>query len=125
MTIRLKTMKAKSPSAEVLAEGKLMSKDKVNKEISSTSIGELNLSESGDLATALGFDVTDVASLESAIFTCINEDNRPLLLKVFEKYPSDTTVLQVLLTTSYPNRDGFYRHDQDTLEEAAELLGDR
>lgn len=93
--------------------------------VSRSSIVDLNMAESNDLSLQLGFDVTDIAALESIIFSCINEDDRIRLLNIFEKYPSNTTVLQVLLTTSYPNRDRFYRHDPEVLEEASELLGPR
>jgi hypothetical protein len=77
------------------------------------------------LSQKLGFDINDNSALEKTLFTCINEDNRTLLLDIFELYPSSTTILQILLTTTYPNRDNFYRHDQDIIADADELLGPR
>jgi hypothetical protein len=77
------------------------------------------------LSKKLGFDINDNSALEKSLFTCINEDNRTLLLDIFELYPSSTTILQILLTTTYPNRDNFYRHDQDIIADADELLGPR
>ena len=77
------------------------------------------------LSQKLGFDINDNSALEKTLFTCINEDNRSLLLDIFEHYPSSTTILQILLTTTYPNRDNFYRHDQDIIADADELLGPR
>lgn len=93
---------------------------------SRVSLQEIHTAQDNQkLMEVLGFNPTDIPALEKAIFTCINQDNRSLLMQIFEKYPSDTTILQVLLTTSYPNRDGFYRHDNEVLNEAAELLGSR
>jgi hypothetical protein len=89
------------------------------------SVTEVSPEEEAALSSCLGFDVKDFLALERAIFTCINDDNRNLLLDIFEKFPSDTTILQILLTTTYPNRDGFYRHDPDVLVESQELLGPR
>src|SRR6476660_6851185 len=77
------------------------------------------------LSSKLGFNINDNSALERSLFTCINEDNRTLLLDIFEYYPSSTTILQILLTTTYPNRDNFYRHDQDIIADADELLGPR
>lgn len=42
---------------------------------------------------------------------------------IFDKHPSPTIILQVLLTTSYPNSDAFYQHEPDVIDAANELLG--
>jgi hypothetical protein len=76
-------------------------------------------------SSQLGFDVTDVEALERIIFTSIDEGDRSRLLQLFELHPSPTTILQVLLTTTYPNREGHYKHDPDIQIEAEELLGPR
>lgn len=73
----------------------------------------------------LGFDISDTSALERSLFTCVNEDNKQLLESIFLLHPSPTTILQILMTTTYPNRDNFYRHDQEVIKEAEELLGPR
>ena len=83
----------------------------------------LTLQQSEDLSTKLGFSLSDTLALERTLFTCINEDNRQGLLDIFEEYPNDTDILQILLTTTYPNRDAFYRHDGGVVVDAEELLG--
>ena len=77
------------------------------------------------LTELLGFDPSDSSELERAIFSAINEGDREKLLNIFNKHPSPTTILQLLLTTSYPNRDEFYKHDPEVLADAEELLGPR
>nr|KAJ3418265.1 hypothetical protein HK105_000128 [Polyrhizophydium stewartii] len=61
--------------------------------------------------------------LERAIFTAVNEGDRDHLVRVFALYPAPTAILQMLLTTTYPNRDGFYKHDVEVIHDAHELLG--
>lgn len=90
------------------------------KSISNGEVAQLDMSS---ISEKLGFNATDPSALEKALFTCINEDNRKLLASIFELYPSPTTILQILLTTTYPNRDNFYRHDPEDLFDAHELLG--
>lgn len=77
------------------------------------------------LSQLLGFDVTDSSALEKAIFTSINEGNRVAILNIFQNYPSSTSILQILLTTTYPNKDHFYTHDPEVIRDADELLGER
>ncbi|KAJ3089025.1 hypothetical protein HK102_007386 [Quaeritorhiza haematococci] len=69
------------------------------------------------------FGSEDPAELERMIFTAINDGNRDALQTVFRTYPSSTAILQLLLTTTYPNHDGFYKHDPEVLQDAHELLG--
>ncbi|KAJ3255640.1 hypothetical protein HK103_006165 [Boothiomyces macroporosus] len=76
------------------------------------------------LSQLLGFDVTDSSALEKAIFTSINEGNRVAILNIFQNYPSSTSILQILLTTTYPNKDHFYTHDPEVIRDADELLGE-
>jgi hypothetical protein len=76
-----------------------------------------------EIAKIIGFDPSDTSKLETTLFSCINEDNRQLLLQIFELMPASTSILQILLTTTYPNRDNFYRHDQQILTEAEVFLG--
>ncbi|KAJ3376829.1 hypothetical protein HDU92_008971, partial [Lobulomyces angularis] len=66
----------------------------------------------------------DQTNLEMLIFTAINEGNKEKLVEIFNTYPNDTKILQLLLTTAYPNDDKFYRHDPDVLKDATELLGE-
>ncbi len=77
------------------------------------------------LSNILGFNVSDSNAIEKALFTCINEGDSDKLLKIFRLVPSSTTVLQILLTTTYPNRDNFYQHDPEDELMAEELLGSR
>jgi hypothetical protein len=78
-----------------------------------------------ELSEELGFDVSDSIESEKAIFYAVNEDQRPQILNILQKHPSPTTILQILLTTTYPNQDHFYTHDPEVLIEADELLGHR
>jgi hypothetical protein len=72
-----------------------------------------------------GFNINDTISIERAIFTAINEGNRAFLIQIFDLIPSSTTLLQILLTTTYPNRDEFYKHDPEDIHDANELLGSK
>ena len=83
------------------------------------------MDENSKISELLGFNIDDPSGLERTIFTAINEGDRDRLLAVFEFHPSSTEILQMLLTTSYPNRDGFYKHDPDVIQDAHELLGPR
>jgi hypothetical protein len=77
------------------------------------------------ISAILGFNVLDSTAIEKAMFTSINSDDREKLLQILQMVPSSTTVLQILLTTTYPNRDNFYQHDPEDLLDAEELLGSR
>jgi hypothetical protein len=79
--------------------------------------------DESETVNELGFNLTDQRALEREIFTAINEGEREFLLKIFDLHPSPTSILQLLLTTTYPNRDGFYQHDPEVLTDANELLG--
>lgn len=61
--------------------------------------------------------------IEAYIQHCINEGDHELLAHLFTDSPSQTEVLQVLLTTTYPNIEGYYKHEEDCIEDAKELLG--
>ncbi|KAJ3073974.1 hypothetical protein HDU98_000198 [Podochytrium sp. JEL0797] len=69
--------------------------------------------------------------LEETLFGAINAGDRDKLLKLLgsksasKAVDSDSLdkVLQLLLTTTYPNTDYFYSHDQEILPDALELLG--
>lgn len=78
-----------------------------------------------ELSKELGFDVSDSIESEKAIFYAINEDQRTQILNILQKHPSQTTILQILLTTTYPNQDYIYTYDPEVLLEANELLGHR
>eukprot|EP00842_Homolaphlyctis_polyrhiza_P000703 jgi/Hompol1/1633/HPOL_002743-RA len=82
-----------------------------------------NSTTAASLQPSLDISSDDPMGLERAIFTAVNEGNREHLLNVFEHYPSPTAILQMLLTTTYPNRDGFYQHDPEVIHDAHELLG--
>ncbi|KAJ3319373.1 hypothetical protein HDU76_000575 [Blyttiomyces sp. JEL0837] len=71
----------------------------------------------------LGTDFDDPAELERIIFTAINDGDRETLQDLFKSHPSPTSILQLLLTTTYPNTDDFYKHDPDVISDAQELLG--
>ena len=99
---------------------------------SNGSMDSLNSSNSTSNQTKLDESDKDIIEmledpmgLERVVFNAINEGDRDTLIRVFEKHPNPTTILQMLLTTSYPNRDGFYKHDADVLQAAHELLGQR
>ena len=77
------------------------------------------------LSKKLGFDLSDSAALERVIFSYINTGERDKIQELFQLHPSPTTILQILLTCTYPNRDGHYRHEPDNIIEAEELLGPR
>ena len=77
------------------------------------------------LSKKLGFDISDSATLERVIFSYINDGERDKIQELLEMHPSPTTILQILLTCTYPNRDGHYRHEAENLVEAEELLGAR
>ncbi|KAJ3141499.1 hypothetical protein HDU90_005836 [Geranomyces variabilis] len=61
--------------------------------------------------------------IKRLVFTAINDGNRPMLADFLATYPSATEVLQLLLTTTYPNLDLFYQLDEEVANDAAELLG--
>ncbi|KAJ3416454.1 hypothetical protein HDV05_001612 [Chytridiales sp. JEL 0842] len=61
--------------------------------------------------------------LERTIFTAVNDGDRDTLTDLFENHPSSTFILQLLLTITYPNVDGFYHHDSEVIQDAHELLG--
>jgi hypothetical protein len=88
-------------------------------EVDFQQIDDVNISK------ILGFNVNDSGAIEKALFTNINTDDRDRLLQLFRLVPSSTTLLQILLTTTYPNRDNFYQHDPEDLLDAEELLGSR
>ncbi|KAH6574586.1 hypothetical protein BASA61_000595 [Batrachochytrium salamandrivorans] len=75
------------------------------------------------ISDILGVGLDDPMALERAIFTAINEGDLDRIKNVFELYPSESVLLQMLLTTAYPNRDGFYKHDAEVTQDAQELLG--
>ncbi|KAI8913197.1 ankyrin repeat-containing domain protein [Gorgonomyces haynaldii] len=70
-----------------------------------SSLSNLDALNEEAVKKELGFDISDSIALERNIFTAINDGDREKLLKIFTLYPSTTTVLQLLLTTTYPNRD--------------------
>ncbi|KND04488.1 uncharacterized protein SPPG_00216 [Spizellomyces punctatus DAOM BR117] len=83
-------------------------------------------SSSDSLSLRSGFQGSALerdTELKRIIFTAINDDDRDTLLDLFANYPAPTDVLQLLLTTTYPNADGFYQLDEEVLNDAAELLG--
>ncbi|TPX60453.1 hypothetical protein SpCBS45565_g07520 [Spizellomyces sp. 'palustris'] len=85
-------------------------------------------SSSDSLSLRAGFQGSAMerdTELKRIIFTAINDDDRDALLDLFANYPAPTDVLQLLLTTTYPNADGFYQLDEEVLNDAAELLGPR
>lgn len=64
--------------------------------------------------------------LEQLIFSAINEGNKEKLSGLFNTFNSHSTaIIQLLLTTAYPNDDGFYHFDQEVALDAEELLGTR
>lgn len=65
----------------------------------------------------------DPVELELTIFKSVDEGARENLLKLFANDNCQTEVLQVVLTTTIPNHDGQYGHDEDVKHDAAELLG--
>ncbi|KAJ3095201.1 hypothetical protein HDU97_007152 [Phlyctochytrium planicorne] len=87
---------------------------------SSPSRAEID-SDSLSVASA---DLENPAELERKIFTAINDGNREALQNIFQKFPSSTEILSLLLTTTYQNTEGTYKHDPDVLTDACELLGD-
>ncbi|KAJ1555140.1 hypothetical protein HK096_008407 [Nowakowskiella sp. JEL0078] len=66
----------------------------------------------------------DEYTLERELFTAINNGDRESVKNIFSKEASETSILQLLLTTSYPNEDKLYFHDPEVLAEAYELLGE-
>jgi hypothetical protein len=86
--------------------------------------GSENISlDDSRISEILGFNCNDSAAVEKALFTAINDDDRSKVLQIFQLVPSSTMLLQILLTTTYPNRDDFYQHDPDAVRDAEELLG--
>ncbi|KAL2911566.1 hypothetical protein HK105_208965 [Polyrhizophydium stewartii] len=81
--------------------------------------------DEASISAILGIAADDPMGLERAIFTAVNEGDRDHLVRVFALYPAPTAILQMLLTTTYPNRDGFYKHDVEVIHDAHELLGPR
>ncbi|XJO72475.1 hypothetical protein BDV3_003586 [Batrachochytrium dendrobatidis] len=79
--------------------------------------------DSTAMSDMLGVSLDDPMALERAVFTAVNEGDTDHLKNVFSLYSSSTAVLQMLLTTSYPNRDNFYKHDPEVMQDAHELLG--
>lgn len=77
------------------------------------------------LCDELGFNVSDISEVEKAIYSSVHDDDRTRLLKIFETHPSPPTLLQILLTTTYSNKEKNYQHEPDVLVEAQELLGSR
>ena len=67
----------------------------------------------------------EYVGIEKSIFSSINEGNREQLQDIFKNYPNTTAILQLLLTTAYPNTDGFYKHDADVQLDVDHLLGSR
>jgi hypothetical protein len=65
----------------------------------------------------------DQSELGKIIFSAINEGDRERLQHLLNHHPSSTLLLQLLLTTTYPNHDGFYAQDPDVIQDANELLG--
>ncbi|KAI9207888.1 uncharacterized protein BJ171DRAFT_596312 [Polychytrium aggregatum] len=65
----------------------------------------------------------DPAELERLIFSAINDGDRDGLIEILENPSSSTAILQLMLTTSYPNADHFYKHDPEVQQDADELLG--
>ncbi|KAI8825044.1 uncharacterized protein EV422DRAFT_243290 [Fimicolochytrium jonesii] len=61
--------------------------------------------------------------IKRIIFTAINNGDTAGLREFLAIYPGATEVLQLLLTTTYPNTDLFYQLDEEVLNDAAELLG--
>jgi hypothetical protein len=84
-----------------------------------------------DRRSCVSDSTEDLASPESAeeleriIFTAVNDGDRDTLHDLLENHPSPTFILQLLLTITYPNTDGFYKHDPEVLQDAHELLGTR
>ncbi|KAJ3177920.1 hypothetical protein HDU87_004202 [Geranomyces variabilis] len=109
-------MNAAAAAGAVAAAGILHSRDS-----STDSIQWRAANGSGvfDLLSAAERD-TEIKRL---VFTAINDGNRPMLVDFLATYPSATEVLQLLLTTTYPNSDLFYQLDEEVVNDAAELLG--
>ncbi len=87
--------------------------------------------EDEDLRSCVSDSIEELTSCETAeeleriIFTAVNDGDRDALHDLFEYHPSPTFILQLLLTITYPNSDGFYKHDPEVLSDALELLGKR
>jgi hypothetical protein len=68
----------------------------------------------------------DTRNLEQLIFSAINHGNHEKLAELFDSdNQNPTEVLQLLLTTAYPNEDHFYKYDIEDKMEADELLGQK
>ncbi|KAI9339293.1 hypothetical protein BDR26DRAFT_386350 [Obelidium mucronatum] len=71
-------------------------------------------------------DAFAAQQLEKRLFGAVNEGDVAALRRLFSvdcEADANDKVLQLLLTTTYPNTDGFYTHDQDVIPDALELLG--
>ena len=78
-----------------------------------------------DLGEHLKDDLNDEAtSLERIIFTAINNGDIEELRNVLKDENKSTAILQLLLTTAYPNDDNFYNFENEVQNDAVELLGD-
>jgi hypothetical protein len=97
--------------------------------IMNSKLAALSSSPSSSLHSSLyspGIDLEqeDNKNLEQLIFSAINHGNLEKLSRIFDTANLNSTkVLQLLLTTAYPNEDHFYKYDTDDKIEADELLG--
>ncbi|KAJ3011318.1 hypothetical protein HKX48_006908 [Thoreauomyces humboldtii] len=96
-----------------------------SRESSNESLSSLNSREIGSssfFGASLSAAERDT-EIKRVIFTAINDEDQAALSDFLITYPSSTEVLQLLLTTTYPNTDIFYQLDEEVLNDAAELLG--
>ncbi|KAI9298649.1 hypothetical protein K502DRAFT_217215 [Neoconidiobolus thromboides FSU 785] len=63
-----------------------------------------------------------ITSIQKDLFDAICSENRMKLSKVLSNH-NPSLILQVLVTFTYPNHDNYFKHDNDILMDAAELLG--
>ncbi|TPX36687.1 hypothetical protein SmJEL517_g01382 [Synchytrium microbalum] len=90
-----------------------MDQKTISRSSSSSSTNSIQHDEWPDDSTELG----------KMIFSAINDGDRDKLAHILNDHPSSTLLLQLLLTTAYPNHDAFYAHDPDVIQDANELLG--
>jgi hypothetical protein len=73
----------------------------------------------------LWFDAQDPIQLEKALFSTVTDHEPDKLLQLFNVRGLNTHILQFLLTTSYPNHESRFQHEDDVIKDADELLGPR
>lgn len=69
--------------------------------------------------------VDDVNDIEEQLFNCINQSDKLELQKLLADEESADSIYKILLTKIYHNEDNVYSYDEETLQEAHELLGNR